>query len=320
MITRPTTLILGAGASQPYGFPTGGQLRNQILLLTSPSNFDALNLYRELGFTPDNVNFFNQSFKRSGQPSIDSFLEHRKEFIEIGKTSIAMALISKENENLLFMCDGNSWYEFLFKEMATGFIDLSSNKLSVLTFNYDRSLEHFLLTSISNSYGKSYADCKKVLELIPVVHLHGDLGGLDMVNSPVNGMRAYNPTVDLESIKIAASRIKIIHEGEQNKPEFDRARHILSQSEFVCFLGFGYNEISMARLGFVSSPLRHNYTEIKYIHGSSKNLTVAQCQQIDKRCKINLSNPQIHSDYHNYDVLTYLRESGILHHNKLTIN
>lgn len=30
MITRRTVLVLGAGASKPYGYPLGGELRNQI--------------------------------------------------------------------------------------------------------------------------------------------------------------------------------------------------------------------------------------------------------------------------------------------------
>lgn len=31
MIANPTTLILGAGASKPFGYPTGAELRRQII-------------------------------------------------------------------------------------------------------------------------------------------------------------------------------------------------------------------------------------------------------------------------------------------------
>ena len=31
MITRPTVLVLGAGASKPYGFPTGREIADQII-------------------------------------------------------------------------------------------------------------------------------------------------------------------------------------------------------------------------------------------------------------------------------------------------
>jgi len=33
--TRPTVFILGAGASWPYGFPTGGELRSEIIKATN---------------------------------------------------------------------------------------------------------------------------------------------------------------------------------------------------------------------------------------------------------------------------------------------
>ena len=37
MIEEPTCLILGAGASAPYGLPTAAELRNLILSLRSPT-------------------------------------------------------------------------------------------------------------------------------------------------------------------------------------------------------------------------------------------------------------------------------------------
>jgi len=36
MITKPTVLVIGAGASKPYGFPTGQELRDYILELANP--------------------------------------------------------------------------------------------------------------------------------------------------------------------------------------------------------------------------------------------------------------------------------------------
>jgi hypothetical protein len=33
MINKPTTLILGAGASAPFGFPTGNELKEKVLSL-----------------------------------------------------------------------------------------------------------------------------------------------------------------------------------------------------------------------------------------------------------------------------------------------
>ncbi|MGD1089626.1 MAG: hypothetical protein ABR955_13025 [Verrucomicrobiota bacterium] len=35
MITKPTTLILGAGASKPFGFPTGNEIKERVLSLNN---------------------------------------------------------------------------------------------------------------------------------------------------------------------------------------------------------------------------------------------------------------------------------------------
>ena len=161
MITRPTTLILGAGASQPFGFPTGSELRARILGLTRLNDTDSKNLLSIFGFNQDQVMFFCDSFRKSGKASIDSFLEHRQEFSRIGKYAIAVALISNEDENKLFDVRNLNWYQYLYSKITTDFfptdfLDLTRNRLSILTFNYDRSIEHYFLHALSNSYGESF--------------------------------------------------------------------------------------------------------------------------------------------------------------------
>src|SRR4051812_20758319 len=99
MITVPTTLILGAGSSRPYGLPTGAELRTIILDRIEQQDaqwqtaFDALRLPFEF------VARFRNEFWRSRVPSIDAFLEHRPEFLDAGRTVIALALIPKEHED-----------------------------------------------------------------------------------------------------------------------------------------------------------------------------------------------------------------------------
>ena len=105
-------------------------------------------------------------------------MEHRPEYLDVGKALIAAELIVCERETALFRRDGKSWYEYLFNELSTNFCDFEKNQLSILTFNYDRSLEHYLLTSLQNSYDKSIEECAEKLSKIPIIHLHGDLGAL----------------------------------------------------------------------------------------------------------------------------------------------
>ena len=177
MIKRNTVLILGAGASIPYGYPSGRELKNKISKSLDDSSwmevFNRRGVSRLVGQFKDQITY-------SGRTSVDAFLEYRKEFLEIGKMAIALALIPFEDEKRLF--DHNrtvrNWYEYLFNKMSEGvaFSELPSNCISIITFNYDRSLEQYLFTSIGNSYGESPEHCKSVMKQFPIIHLHGSLG------------------------------------------------------------------------------------------------------------------------------------------------
>src|SRR5205814_6081210 len=71
---------------------------------------------------------------------------------------------------------GGDWYQYLFGKLNASFEEFGQNKLSVVTFNYDRSLEHFLLTTLQYSHGKTFDQCADLLMAnIPIVHVYGQL-------------------------------------------------------------------------------------------------------------------------------------------------
>ena len=155
MITTPIVLILGAGASAPYGFPIGDRLRKLILANLTHTSRKIIQPIVELGFTAQEIDTFRQAFDKSQQPSIDAFLEHRSDdYMEIGKLAIAATLIPFEREHLLLdqssndanhVFLGDPWYQYLIERLTTKDPDhFRNHKLSIITFNYDRSLEYSL--------------------------------------------------------------------------------------------------------------------------------------------------------------------------------
>ena len=317
MIKRPTTLILGAGASVPFGFPSGEKLRNDVLSRLNPGNVisygETLQLFYKLDFGEDILKAFTAALLRSGKLSVDSFLEHRPEFIPIGKAAIALELIRYENENNLLYSDKMTWYQYLFNHLNTMFDDFDKNNLKILTFNYDRSLEHYLFTALVNSYGKPGDECVKKLTAVPIIHLHGDLGELPYLSKGGKLMRSYRPAINVENVRIAAERIKIIHEGIEKESQYERAYEILKQSELICFLGFGYHELNLTRLKFNRQPT-NPFPRAQEVIGSSFGLTDSECANISRLFAVGLRFGR-NQDLRNFDVLTFLREMGILHHN-----
>jgi hypothetical protein len=155
MVTRPTTLILGAGSSQHYGFPSARGLKSDICEQFSKEDSPAIELLcGTLGSDFDEHDYvsFAKALRLSGQESADAFLERNPRHIEIGKMAIAYCLIAYENEDKLFPARSeHHLYEYIFGKLGSDLGGFRRNKLSIITFNYDRSLEHFIETALWNS-------------------------------------------------------------------------------------------------------------------------------------------------------------------------
>ena len=243
MISRRIVLILGAGASVPYGFPTGAELFRRLMGVKG-----TVRCFNDMGFDSEQQKEFIRALGRSGRRSVDAFLEFRQDFVDIGKAFMAYFLIRCEHETRLFDSEPD-WYHYLFDTMSCSLESFSTNSLSIITFNYDRSFEHFLFTALCNCYNASEDQAASAVQSIPIVHVHGQLGLLPWQcgASPKNA-RSYQPTADTETVRVATDGIKIIPEAEDSTPELKDAHKYLQDAEQVHFLGFGYLHKNMERL------------------------------------------------------------------------
>ena len=300
MITNPTVFILGAGASKPYGFPIGQELFNIIVQKLGKRNW--VDILNKIDVGDEDIKEFKNALIFSGKSSIDSFLETRTEFIKLGKLCIALALIPYENEGALFSLNTgeSNWYRFLFSKLSLRREDFEDSKVSFLTFNYDRSLEHYLFNSIKNGFGISDDKSKEILNKLNIIHLHGQLGYL-LWQDTTGFKRNYGPSVtNLIELEKASESIKIIYESIDNDPEFQKAKKLLSNAKNIHFLGFGYNDINLSRLGIdkLIDLIPHSKREVR---GTSYKLGLAEQKDIMSRWnKIELCDSS-------YDVTAYLK-------------
>lgn len=251
MIKIPTVLILGAGASIQFGFPSGLTLLKNITgWPTTPRN----PIGGEFGFDDKLVDEFKFALHNSGHSSVDAFVEHRPTFLEVGKAAIARELILCERPNVLLdHSHGASanWYRHLLDKMVGSFEDFAKNKLTVVTFNYDRSFEQFLFVALLNRFGRDQVETANAIAHLPIIHVHGQLGDLPWKSRPTGDVRPYADELTPETLRIASRGIKIIHENIDNTPEFEKARQSIERAERVFFFGFGYHPKNLQRLGFV---------------------------------------------------------------------
>ncbi len=238
-------LILGAGASKPYGFPTGARLR-ELIIQGNEHTFELA--ARDVGSKA--IADFVTSFKRSGHSTIDAYLEDRPESERIGKALIATVLAQFERDDSLYdpLEDDRRWYPELFNAMLGGL--KSSDRrghygVSVLTFNYDRSLDYWLLRSVAERRKCSAEAARQALVGLPVVHLHGTLGGSPLADDDA---REYGAIMSAQDLWRSADEIRVIHEAMPTGSDWERAYEELRKATDIVFLGFGYNERNITRL------------------------------------------------------------------------
>ena len=218
-------------------------------------------------FAPDEFSKFREAFLKSGQPSVDAFLERRPEFLDVGKLAIAFCLMPFEKEENLYYPNpsrGGDWYEYLSVKLNSSFEEFGQNRLSIITFNYDRSLEQYLLNSLINLHGKTRDECAEALAQIPIVHVYGQLGERPC---PQQGSQMYRPDqMEIpKHVETAAAGIKLYHEEAEEASI--GARELPSRAKRICFLGFSYNQFNVSRLKLGRSKLDLSTTIIGTTRG-----------------------------------------------------
>lgn len=243
MIEANTVFILGAGASKPYGFPLGVELRQQILKALSSPTAEQFKLLQSCGYAEAQITRFHDDLHDALHDTIDDFLSDRPTYREIGSHAIAIALMNCEDHKKVF--PKRDWYPHLFRLLD--FKHDTQTLAGIVTLNYDRSLEHYLTNTIAVSYE---GDVKKRAEArlrdFPIHHIHGMLG--------VYPTRPYHKKAEMGQIKTAAAELRITSDSDlDSSPLYAAAKDLCRNASAVVFLGFGYHARVIKRLGLLDA-------------------------------------------------------------------
>jgi len=312
MINKQTVLILGAGASMSFGFPSGRELKNNIItqFMASPNaQFHDILIDSNQDITGEKIKEFGNALLESGQPSVDRFLEKRPKFMTVGKATIALELIKCEVKARLFNTEPNQhWYEYLFNKLGNNLDDFDNNKLDIITFNYDRSLEYYLTTALANAYGIELDEAHTTLKTMAIIHVHGKLGNIHF-GKPSYQARAYEPIADFVTLPfcLEESGIKIISEANSNSTDFQSARNLINSAEMIVILGLGYDRINLERIGMLrlTQDQAKKNTHAVRIMGSAHGLTDSE-----RNIYTHMLHDRIMLDPVGYDTLKFLREES----------
>ena len=174
---EPTVFVLGAGASNLYGLPLGDQLKQDICEFPDSQVQAFLGDQKNMAAL---IPGFKATLDQGDYGTIDYFLEKKKRYRELGAFYIVCVIGAREKPETLFP----QWdlYADLFHMLDVESDSLLIPPLSVVTLNYDRSLEHFLARNVEiNCPDHLEEHAHQKVQRLRIVHAHGSLGDIATV-------------------------------------------------------------------------------------------------------------------------------------------
>ncbi len=240
MIRKKTLLILGAGASYPYGFPLGAGLITRLLsyqardIFVNDGNYD----YRST-----QLHQFQTRLKLSRSSSIDYFLNQHPDLAEFGKFLVYISITGCESEYIHTNEPNEDWYARVWDQLREGankWQDLKANQLKVITFNYDNSIENYMFEAFTNMYQAPALGALDFVSRLNVIHVFGDTSA-----SPVDGVRKYGEPVRIEDFELTTERAQSLLTIHERSKVHDKVMNEIELAmqwpDKVIVLGFGFH-------------------------------------------------------------------------------
>jgi len=299
-----TLIITGAGSNTIYGFPTGAQLRADLIRKTAIlfenyfSQSSEKNNIKSKGEILKDIENFTKKFEASSFNSIDNFLNVNQDLGPVGKFAIFLAICHAEI-NSRFREDlsnpSDDWLFWLFnKLMAPAILSphpghaLEQLNLRFVTFNYDRTLEWFFSESILNAIADDAAG-EYVLAALPklpfldIIHMYGRLAPLPY-RGPINPFQPYVRKIPVlpfgaipaEPIGTFAGNISLI--GERLMAQKQEIQRVFTWAEHIFFLGFGFDDQNILALN-----LKDNLKPDHKIFATCYNLVDREIHEIRQK-------------------------------------
>lgn len=291
MFQDNTVFVIGAGASAEFGFPVGWELMNTI---KSNSFFRFGHMeedkgdrallhamkrkYREL----DELNARLRACAEINRAidsakSIDSFIyrnSHDPLIAEMGKVQIAYALSKAERSSMLFinpssrLREGLDWESIdktwisqfayaMFDGVRTTEVDTVGNNITVICFNYDRSIELYLAHAIQRSFQNvSLETAHEIVGRINIIHPYGVLGKLPISPGGYGkGFVRYGANTDEVDLWEMAETLLTFSESISDEEIVGRIKHAMINARNIVFMGFAFARQNMELLSAAGNEI-----------------------------------------------------------------
>src|SRR6266850_456551 len=299
MLSSKIVFIVGAGASQEVDMPTGSELRDIIaqklhMRFKAGSKFVGrgdLAILEALRVTYGNdPNSYLDAcgLISSGiglSASIDDFIDIHRDDPRVavcGKVAIAASILEKERQSKLYVDPSNiyntidigsiqnTWYVAFLRMLQVPKSELGKlfESVTIICFNYDRCIEHFLVHAISKQYGIKQQEARSLVATLRMFRPYGSVG--DNFGGVPFGSTSLPP---LEKV---VSSLKTYTEQVEDKATLQAMKTALAEAKTLVFLGSVFHENNMTLL----MPPQNSHSEPKRIFATRKGVSDADLARV----------------------------------------
>lgn len=282
MIRTPTVFVVGAGASCELGFPSGSKLLKELETALNirfradgehTGDSRILDAFRDIVRTNGGgrveLNAHLDACSRICDAahlgiSIDNVISQidQDPLVPIcGKIGIARQILRGETESSIRINANNparfplssvreTWLgrfvQLLSQDMRSSSLETIFDNVSVVSFNYDRSIRRTLPYALASQFALSEATAQDLSNRLKIYHPYGSLGPLPYETSPPKGI-SYGEA-DVLSLAKVATNLRTFTEQQEDIADLADMRDSLSGADRIVFLGFGYHRQNMELL------------------------------------------------------------------------
>ena len=279
MIRTDTTLIIGAGANREIEMPDGAELLAKIAggfeferLTSDVKSRDLVALAQlfqriapDLGMTYDELVAGATAIRDATLVStnIDAILEqygHDPAVQAAGKIAIVYYTLQAESKSTLAveprakdelpLRGTENWLfqlgQLIVKGVPRAKAEECFEKLSIVCFNYDRAIEHYLPWVVQRAFGMSYEEsCELVAGRLRIVHPYGVAGRLPWQDAEKTVAWGTEEPEDYVGL---SKRIFTASQRASSRQFQSYLRAEMSRAKRLAFLGFGFDPMNVAML------------------------------------------------------------------------
>lgn len=269
MIRRKTVFVVGAGASFELGLPLGETLLQRIAdaldyrIDYSEVSGGSKEILRALGAAAGQNGIEFREYVNAALRvrtaahlglSIDNIVHQQNSdhlLVEVAKIAIAYQILSAEEASCLRIPDQPSeptWPEIrgtwlgrfaqiLVQDVTKSNLDIIFDNISIISFNYDRTIRRALPNILTSQFGISDVAASELAKRLKIFHPYGSLGGLYWEDTS-NIVQFGSPqTANLLQV---SKNIRTFTEQTRDGEKLSAMKTALSSADQIVFLGFGY--------------------------------------------------------------------------------